>query len=35
MPGMGLANENIKFDMVNGSQGIATGVIIEADGKIT
>ena len=35
MPCMGLANVNSKLGLVNGSQGIATGVIIEPDGKIS
>ena len=34
MPCMVLANVNSKLGLVNGSQGIATGVIIEPDGKI-
>jgi hypothetical protein len=33
MPCMVLANENSKLGLVNGCRGIATGVVIEPDGK--
>ena len=34
MPCMGLVNVNSKLGLVNGSHGIATGVIVDPDGKI-
>jgi hypothetical protein len=33
MPCMVLANENGKLGLVNGCRGIATGIVIEPDGK--
>jgi hypothetical protein len=33
MPAMVLANVNSSFSLVNGAHGVATGIVLESDGK--